>query len=61
MLVDDEQSGLETIAFLLKEYPDVEIAYASTDSVAALEALGRTAIDALFLDIEMPVVSGVDF
>ncbi|MDO4866821.1 MAG: LytTR family DNA-binding domain-containing protein [Clostridia bacterium] len=61
MLVDDEQSGLETLAFLLKDYPDVEIAFMSTDPVAALEALGRTAIDALFLDIEMPVVSGVDF
>ena len=61
MLVDDEQSALDTLTYLLKDYPDVEIAFASTDSVAALEALDRTEIDALFLDIEMPVLSGVDF
>ena len=61
MLVDDEQSGLEALAYLMKDYPDVEIAFMSTDPVAALEALERTSVDALFLDIEMPVVSGVDF
>ena len=61
MLVDDEQSALDTMTYLLKDYPDVEVAFASTDAIAALEMLERTPIDALFLDIEMPVVSGVDF
>ena len=61
MLMDDEQCALDVIAFLLKDYPDVEVAFASTDPVAALEALKGMAIDALFLDIEMPVISGVDF
>lgn len=60
MLVDDEQSALDTLAYLLKEYTDIEVAFSSTDSVAALEALQNTAIDALFLDIEMPVISGID-
>ena len=61
MLVDDEQSALDTMTYLLKDYPDVEVAFASTDAIAALDMLERTPIDALFLDIEMPVVSGVDF
>ena len=61
MLVDDEQSALDTMTYLLKDYPDVEVAFASTDAIAALETLEQAEIDALFLDIEMPVVSGVDF
>ena len=61
MLVDDEQSALDTMSFLLRDYPDMEIAFASTDALEALEMLKKTEVDALFLDIEMPVVSGVDF
>lgn len=61
MLVDDEQSALDTMSYLLKDYPEVEIAFASTDAIEALKALEDTQVDALFLDIEMPVVSGVDF
>ena len=61
MLVDDEQSALDTMKYLLKDYPDVEIVFASTDAPTALEMLKHTPVDAVFLDIEMPVVSGVDF
>ncbi len=61
MLVDDEQSALDTMSYLLRDYPEVEIAFASTDAIEALKALEDTQVDALFLDIEMPVVSGVDF
>lgn len=61
MLVDDEQSALDTLSYLLRDYPEVEIAHASTDAIEALKVLEDTQIDALFLDIEMPVVSGVDF
>ena len=61
MLVDDEQSALDTMSYLLKDYPDVEIAFASTSAPEALEWLGRKEIDVLFLDIEMPMLNGVDF
>ena len=61
MLVDDEQNALDTLSYLLKDFPDVEIAHASTDAIEALSALEETQIDALFLDIEIPVISGVDF
>lgn len=61
MLVDDEQSALDTMTYLLKDYPEVEIVAAFTDALTALETLEKTAVDALFLDIEMPVLNGVDF
>ena len=61
MLVDDEKSTLDTICYLLKDYEDFEVELASTDPAKALEALQQTPADVLFLDIEMPAMSGMSF
>jgi two-component system LytT family response regulator len=59
-LVDDEPLAVERLERLLREEPAVEIAGRSTDPAVALEFLNRQAVDALFLDIQMPGMTGFD-
>lgn len=59
-LVDDEPLAVERLERLLGEEPSVEIAGRSTDPAVALEFLNRQAVDALFLDIQMPGMTGFD-
>jgi two-component SAPR family response regulator len=60
LLVDDEQPCLEELRWQLRKYPDIEVAGAFTDPSGALAAAAETCPDAVFLDIDMPVVSGLE-
>ncbi|MEQ8176042.1 MAG: response regulator [Syntrophomonadaceae bacterium] len=60
MLIDDEKPGLEEIAYLLGKYPDLEIAGAFNNPLHALEAMGELKPDAVFLDIDMPYMDGLE-
>ena len=59
-LVDDEPLALRRLSRLLRESGRVEIAGTSSDPTNALAALETCAPDVLFLDIEMPGMSGFD-
>jgi two-component system LytT family response regulator len=59
-LVDDEALALKRLSRLLMETKRVEIAGSSTDPVEALQALTETAVDVIFLDIEMPGLNGFE-
>ena len=59
VIVDDENTSVQHLKSQLENYPDVEIAATFTDSVEALSYLIRTPCDLLFLDIEMPNISGL--
>ena len=59
-LVDDEPLAVNRLQRLLEETGRVEIAGASSDPRAALDQLRRSRPDVLFLDIEMPGMSGFD-
>ena len=59
-LVDDEQLALRRLARLLEETGRVDVMGMSTDPTEALETLRARQVDLLFLDIEMPVLSGFD-
>ncbi|MCD8106603.1 MAG: LytTR family DNA-binding domain-containing protein [Oscillospiraceae bacterium] len=58
ILVDDEPYVLDTVAALLQEYPDFSVVGTAESRDEALEILETTAIDAAFLDIQMPNGSG---
>ena len=60
MALDDEQFVLNNLVYLLKQFPDVEVAYVSTDSLDALEKIEEMEIDALLLDINMPKINGME-
>ncbi len=59
-LVDDERLAIERLKRLLEATGRVTIAGSSTDPVAALDALRRTPVDVLFLDIQMPGLTGFE-
>jgi two-component system LytT family response regulator len=59
-LVDDERLAVSRLRRLLEETGRVEIVGASTDPREALDQLRRFPPDILFLDIEMPGMSGFD-
>jgi two-component system LytT family response regulator len=59
-LVDDERLAVERLTRLLDATGRVTIAGSSTDPEAALEFLRRTPVDVLFLDIQMPVLTGFE-
>lgn len=60
LVVDDEVPALEELAYLLRlddRVSDVETASSGTDALRALE---RQKVDAIFLDIRMPGLSGIE-
>lgn len=60
IIVDDEQPSLDKLAKLLNESAMVEIKGKFTQPFAALEFLETNKIDAVFLDIEMPDMDGIE-
>ncbi len=59
IIVDDEQPAVEKMTRLLGDSGVVEIKGAFTDAASAVESLKNTMVDVVFLDIEMPSMSGM--
>ncbi len=60
LLVDDEQLAREELGFLLRSFPDVEVIGEASDGRAALAKIGETKPDIVFLDVQMPGLSGLE-
>jgi two-component system response regulator LytT len=60
VIADDEFPAVEALAYLLSRDPRVENIYKATSGAEALRALESHDVDALFLDIHMPALSGLD-
>jgi YesN/AraC family two-component response regulator len=58
--VDDEAPAREELKFLLRPYPDLEVAGEAEDGVAALEKYRLLEPDVVFLDIQIPGIQGID-
>ena len=61
LIIDDEPLAIEVINTHLAQLSELELVASFANPVAALETLKREKIDVIFLDIEMPVLSGIDF
>jgi len=59
-VVDDEQLAVERLVRLLQATGRVTMAGSATDPVAALEFLRAHDVDVLFLDIQMPGLTGFE-
>jgi two-component system, LytTR family, response regulator len=59
-LVDDELLALKRLARLLGETKRVEIAGSTVSPHEAVDFLSRTTVDAVFLDIQMPEMTGFE-
>lgn len=60
LVVDDEQPALEELGYLLRGDDRVETVIAVDSAPAALRLLETETFDAVFLDIAMPGLSGLD-
>ena len=60
LVVDDELPAVEELAFLLGRDPRIGTVLRATSGSEALRALSAGSVDAVFLDIHMPAVSGLD-
>jgi DNA-binding LytR/AlgR family response regulator len=60
LAVDDEAPALDELVYLLGEHPDIGEVLSAADATSALRELNRRHIDAVFLDINMPGLSGLE-
>lgn len=61
LAVDDEPLALKQLEMYIAKVPFLELAGACRSALEARRALEEKAVDAMFLDINMPDVSGMDF
>lgn len=59
-LIDDERPCLDELAWQLEHYPDVELVGMESHPHRALEAIAQRPPDAVFLDIDMPKIDGLE-
>ncbi|MDJ0645232.1 MAG: response regulator transcription factor [Flavobacteriaceae bacterium] len=61
LIVDDEELARRLLVNHLSQLENFELIAACESAIAASKVLKEHAVDLLFLDIEMPVLTGVDF
>jgi DNA-binding LytR/AlgR family response regulator len=61
IIVDDEPLALEVIETYLENFPELILKGKCANAIEAFEALENEHIDLMFLDIQMPQISGIDF
>jgi two-component system LytT family response regulator/two-component system response regulator LytT len=59
IVVDDERLACEEIAYLLKEFPDVEIVGTGHNGLEALRLIEKLEPDLAILDVQMPGLDGL--
>jgi DNA-binding LytR/AlgR family response regulator len=59
--IDDEPIALEVVRSLAAKVPFLELDACFTDAFQALEFLQQAEVDVLFVDINMPDISGLEF
>lgn len=61
IIVDDEPLAIQIIESHLNQIPDFELVDTFQNPLEAFEILKTTSIDLIFLDIQMPLITGIDF
>ncbi|MFI5185870.1 MAG: LytR/AlgR family response regulator transcription factor [Chitinophagales bacterium] len=60
IIVDDEQHAIDILDHYVKQTPHLHLVASFTNPIEALQLLGEQKIDLVFLDIQMPELSGID-
>lgn len=61
VIVDDEQASIDALTKKLGNFPETSIVGTANDGHACLEMIREEKPELLFLDVEMPDISGIDF
>jgi two-component system, LytTR family, response regulator LytT len=59
VLVDDEKLASDELAYLLKEFSDVEVIAVASNGIEAVKMIGELEPDLVFLDVQMPGLDGM--
>lgn len=60
LAVDDEPPALDELAYLLRDDPRIGDVHTAPDALTALRLLESSSVDAVFLDIRMPGLDGLE-
>ncbi len=61
LIVDDEPLAIQLLESHIAQLPELEVAATSSNAMEAMGILKTERIDLLFLDIQMPMITGVEF
>ncbi len=61
VLIDDESPAIDLLKNHIEMLANIEILASCYSAIEAFEVLKKESVDLLFLDIEMPVLKGLDF
>lgn len=60
LLVDDEHFATLALQELLEDFPDIEVVGTCSNAIEALESIDKLKPELIFLDINMPAISGLE-
>ncbi len=60
LTVDDEAPALSDLVFVLESFPAIHSVVQATDATSALRAMRTEHFDAVFLDVRMPGLDGIE-
>ena len=61
IIVDDEPLALDILETFIQKMPNLELVARCENAFEANETLNNQEVDLMFLDIQMPQMSGVEF
>ncbi|MRG43640.1 response regulator [Chitinophaga sp. SYP-B3965] len=61
IVIDDEQHAIDLLTHHIKQTPFLNLLYSTTDPVEGLQLLHQHKVDLIFLDVQMPSMTGIDF
>jgi two-component system, LytTR family, response regulator len=61
LIVDDEQHALDILLHYIQQTPLLQLVASTTNPIEALQIVATQKVDLIFLDIQMPELSGIDF
>jgi two-component system LytT family response regulator/two-component system response regulator LytT len=59
VIVDDEQLACDELAYLLKDFPEVEVVATGRNGLEAVDLIRKSEPDLVFLDVHMPGQDGM--
>ncbi len=60
IIVDDEPDAIDLLKNLLKDFPEIDVVTSANNAIMAYKAILQHQPDLLFLDIQMPLESGIE-
>ena len=60
IIIDDEQLARDELAFLLRDFPEIEVVATGSNGIEAIELIEKLEPDVVFLDVQMPGMDGLN-